>query len=227
MTAGNASPKRGAFISLEGPEGCGKSTQARRLADRIGREGIPVLLTREPGGTPTGEAIRDLLQHDKAGEPLAAETETLLFLASRAQLVRCVIAPALEAGTWVICDRFMDSTTAYQGFGRGFGAERIQALNAFAVGRVLPDLTLLLDLDVTAGFVRLQERAARTGAAPDRMEREEAAFHERVRAGYRELAARKPDRIRVINADRDPETVERTVWEAVCHVLGRTGAKGV
>ncbi len=221
------SGKRGAFITLEGPEGSGKSTQARLLAERIRQEGMPVLCTREPGGTRTGEVIRELLQHDKADEPLTPETETLLFLASRAQLVRQVIEPALESGTWVISDRFLDSTTAYQGYGRGFGAERIMMLNEFAVGRSIPDLTVLLDLEVGAGFGRLSERNARTGSAHDRLEREAREFHERVRSGYLDLARKMPDRIRVVDAGQSPETVAQSIWKVVCHALGYTGERGV
>jgi dTMP kinase len=217
--------KRGAFITFEGPEGCGKSTQVQLLADRIKAEGLPVLCTREPGGTRTGELIREILQHDKADEPLVPEAEMLLFLASRAQLVRQVIFPALEAGTWVISDRFMDSTVAYQGYGRGFGPERVMALNAFVVGVAIPDLTLLLDLEVKDGFDRMAERNRLTGGVHDRMEREAMEFHERMRQGYLDLARRMPDRIRVIAAARSPEAVSKEVWKAVCDVLGCANAK--
>jgi dTMP kinase len=219
--------KRGAFITFEGPEGCGKSTQVRILADRIKTEGLPVLCTREPGGTRTGELIRDILQHDKADEPLVPEAEMMLFLASRAQLVRQTILPALESGTWVISDRFMDSTVAYQGYGRGFGPERVMAFNAFVVGPAIPDMTLLLDLDVKDGFERMAERNRRTGEAHDRMERETVEFHERMRQGYLDLARRMPDRIRVIPAGGSPEAVAREIWKAVCDVLGCTNAKSV
>ena len=211
--------RSGRFITLEGPEGSGKSTQARRLATRLERAGFIVLLTREPGGTATGEAIRDILQHDKAGEPICTEAEALLFLACRAQLVRHVILPALERGTWVVCDRFADSTTAYQGFGRGLDLETVLAMNAFAVGAATPDLTLLLDLDVAAGFERLQQRNRDTVAGHDRLERESRDFHERVRAGYHELARRWPERYRVIRADAQPDEVEQRIWEVVAYAL--------
>lgn len=221
------SPRRGAFITFEGPEGCGKSTQVRRLESKLAESGIRVLCTREPGGTRTGELIREILQHDKAGEALVPEAEVLLFLASRAQLVRQVILPALEAGTWVICDRFMDSTVAYQGYGRSFGAERIMGFNTFAVGPALPDLTLLLDLDVKIGFARMEARNREKGGQHDRMEREPGDFHERMRAGYLDLARRMPDRIRVIPADAPLEAVTDAVWEAVSDVLGRSDVRAV
>ncbi len=219
MNTGPTIIKRGGFISFEGPEGCGKSTQGRILADRIKAKGYSVVCTREPGGTRTGELIREILQHDKAGEALVPEAEMLLFLASRAQLVRQVILPALESGTWVISDRFMDSTVAYQGYGRGFDPERIMDFNKFAVGAVVPDLTLLLDLEVKEGFARMAERNRRTGVAHDRMERESVDFHERMRQGYLALARRMPDRIRVVGAARSPEIVSEEIWKVVSDVL--------
>lgn len=224
MKAVPSMPNRGAFVTFEGPEGSGKSTQIRRLEARLAAAGIRVLSTREPGGTKTGELIRELLQHDKAGEPLTAEAELLLFLASRAQLVRQVILPALETGTWVICDRYMDSTVAYQGYGRSFGVERIMQFNAFVVGPAIPDLTLLLDLEVEEGARRLEARYRKAGGARDRMEQEDADFHRRMREGYLDLARRMPDRIRVIPAAAPIETVETAVWEAVCDALGRPGS---
>lgn len=208
---------RGRFITFEGPEGGGKTTQARRLMQRLESEGLPVRYTREPGGTSTGEAIRDILQHDKAGEPLCPETEVLLFEASRAQLVRHVILPALARGEWVVCDRFADSTTVYQGYGRGFDVERMIEINRFAIGEAEPDLTLLLDVDVARGFERIHRRPE-TGGSLDRIEREERAFHERVREGYLALAARFPDRFRIVDAARDEDAVADAVWEIVRHV---------
>ena len=209
---------RGRFITFEGPEGGGKTTQAKRLVARLEREGIGAVYTREPGGTATGEAIRGILQHDHVPEPLHSETEVLLFAASRAQLVRRVIRPALEGGLWVVSDRFADSTTVYQGFGRGLGVEAMLAINAFAIGETVPDLTFLLDLDVEAGFERLAERQAREGTGPDRMEREQRDFHRRVRAGYLDLARREPGRFRVLDASADPGTVETLVWAEVDRV---------
>ena len=210
---------RGKLITFEGPEGSGKTTQARRLLARLEKEGYAVLYAREPGGTPTGEAIRDILQYDKAGEPICRETEVLLFAASRAQLVRHVILPALESGRQVVCDRFADSTTAYQGFGRGFSIEQMLTINQFAVNGAIPDLTVLLDVEVSLGFERLTKRHEATASTWDRIEREERAFHERVRRGYLELARRWPERFRVVDAGRDPDAVEQEIWGHVRHLL--------
>ena len=209
----------GLFITLEGPEGGGKTTQARRLISRLQREGRQVLYTREPGGTKTGEIIRDVLQHEKAGEPLTGEAEVFLFAASRAQLVRQVILPALDRGDIVVSDRFVDSTTAYQGYGRGFPLETILAINGFAIGRAVPDLTLLLDVPIDLSFRRLAMRQQQNFDRSDRIEREERAFHERVRTGYHELAARWPDRIRVLDASREVDVLEAEIWEQVRRVL--------
>ena len=148
--------ERGLFITLEGPEGSGKSTHARRLAEQLRAAGHATVEVRDPGGTALGDAIRRLLQGGVAGEPMAAESELFLFMASRAQLVKQVIVPALARGEWVICDRFADSTCAYQGYGRGLSLEAILAANAAATGGLEPDLTVLLDLDVEEGFRRLR-----------------------------------------------------------------------
>ena len=202
---------RGKFITFEGPEGGGKTTQARRLVARLQAAGTNVVYTREPGGTPTGEAIREILQHNKAGEAPCPETEVLLFAASRAQLVRHVIIPALERGDWVVCDRFADSTTAYQGYGRGFSVEQMIAINAFAIDGAQPDLTILLDLPVRDGFARLEQR----GGKKDRIESEALDFHERVRAGYLELARRWPERFRIVDPRGALESVAEAIWKLV------------
>ncbi len=202
---------RGKFITFEGPEGGGKTTQAKRLVERLQAAGQPVVYTREPGGTPTGEAIREILQHNKAGEAPCAETEVLLFAASRAQLVRHVIIPALERGDWVVCDRFADSTTAYQGYGRGFSVEQMIAINEFAIDGAQPDLTILLDLPVSDGFARLQQR----GGKKDRIESEALDFHERVRAGYLELAQRWPERFRIVDPRGELGAVAEEIWKLV------------
>jgi dTMP kinase len=212
--------RRGRFITFEGPEGGGKTTQARRLIPRLEARGHQVLYTREPGGTPTGEMIREILQHDRAGEPICPETEVLLFAASRAQLVRHVILPALEAGTMVVCDRFADSTTAYQGYGRGFSVEDMLAINSFAISEAVPDVTLLLDLDVQEGMHRLEQRHKVESTTYDRIEREEIEFHRRVREGYLELARRWPERFRVLDAAMDEDAISERVWEVVQDVLG-------
>ena len=211
---------RGKFITLEGPEGSGKSTHARMLIAQLQAGGHSVLATREPGGTPVGEVVRRLLQHDEGGEGMSAEAELFLFMASRAQLVRQVIEPALADGACVVCDRFADSTTAYQGYARGCDVEKILALNDLATGGLVPDLTILLDVDVTAGFERLHQRNLRHGASKDRIEREALGFHERVRAGYLELARRWPQRIRVVDAARDEAAVQDDIWRLAQHVIG-------
>lgn len=210
---------RGKLITFEGPEGSGKTTQARLLVERIAEAGRAVLYAREPGGTPTGEAIRQILQYNKAGEPICAETEVLMFAASRAQLVRRVILPALESGRHVVCDRFADSTTAYQGYGRGFPMEQMLAINDFAINGATPDITFLLDLEVDLGFQRLEERHRATSSTWDRIEREGREFHERVRQGYLDLARRWPERFVVVDARRSVQLVAEDVWSRVRHVI--------
>lgn len=204
--------KRGKFITFEGPEGSGKSTQIIRLETRLKAAGHSVFKTREPGGTKTGEAIRAILQYDQTGENIAPFAELLMFAASRAQLVHQVIIPHLGAGEWVICDRFADSTTAYQGYGRGFDLDVIRSLNAVAMGAAIPDLTIILDLDVKIGFERLHKRG---GMGPDRFEREALDFHERVRDGYLDMACKEPARFRIVEAEQSPEVVEEAIWKAV------------
>lgn len=189
--------QRGKFITFEGSEGCGKSTQIRRFVALLESGGVEVLQTREPGGTDVGEKIRHLLQHDEEAGDLTDESELLLFAASRAQLVREVILPALEQGKWVVADRFYDSTTVYQGVGRGLNVEAVQQINAFAAGSAIPDLTLLLDLDAEIGHSRA---VAASGGKADRMESQPLAFFESIRQGYLDLASTDPDRIAVIDA---------------------------
>ena len=177
---------------------------------------MEVVSAREPGGTKVGEAIRGVLQYNEAGEPPVPEAEVLLFEASRAQLVRQVFLPALERGAWVVSDRFADSTSAYQGYGRGFGVATLGEINRFATGGRMPDMTFLLDLDVAEGMRRVASRAEKVRY--DRIEAEELAFHEKVRAGYLELAKAEPGRFRVIDASRGEdavaEEIRRTVREA-------------
>lgn len=204
---------RGKFISLEGGEGAGKSTLLAGLCDYIGRHGIALVQAREPGGTPLGEAVRGIVL-DPALCGLTAETELLLMFASRAQLVREVIAPALSAGHWVLCDRFTDASYAYQGGGRGQPMERIAELEHWACAGTRPDLTLLLDLPVATG----RARAAGRGDA-DRIEVETDPFFERVRTCYRQLAIAEPDRFRVIDASQPPSVVLRTATEAVASLI--------
>jgi len=211
--------KKGRLITFEGPEGGGKSTHIKRLAERLKGLGHEVLLTREPGGTTTGETIRKILQHEQSGEDICPETELLLFEASRAQLVRTVIMPALQKGVWVLCDRFIDSTSAYQGYGRGFDLETIFFLNQYAMGPCIPDLTIIMDVDVKTGRDRLLQRNLALNTISDRIEREAGDFHERVYRGFHELAKRWPERIKVVNAMREPEEVAVEIWALVQNSL--------
>lgn len=201
----------GRFLTLEGIEGAGKSTLAQRVCAWLGARGLPVRLTREPGGTPLAERVRQIVL-ERGTEPLSAVTETLLMFASRALHVHQVIAPALSRGEWVVCDRFTDATRAYQGSGRGVDRTLIDTLAQAVHPGLVPDCTLLLDLPVAAGLSRARSReAVASAAAADRFEAETAAFFEKVRAGYLALAAAEPQRFRVIDAARPLEEVEREV----------------
>lgn len=199
----------GFFISFEGSEGCGKSTQIAQLMRSLREDGHNPLLVREPGGTPIGEIIRHLLQHAPEGEEMVPETELLLFAASRAQLVRQVILPALEEGRVVISDRFLDSTTVYQGVARQISPAHVEAINQFAAGTRLPDVTFLLDMCEAAAMERLKQRE--TPGGYDRMEDQPAEFYKAVRDGYLALAKAHPERIRVIDATQDPEIIARQI----------------
>ena len=216
---GYSKVSRGLFITFEGPEGSGKTTQARILIERLKAAGQDVVYAREPGGTATGELIRGILQHDTAGETIYPETEVFLFAASRSQLVRSVIRPALARGAHVICDRFADSTTAYQGYGRGFDVEQMIAINDLAIADTVPDRTFLLDVDISLGLERLAARQRELFVASDRIEREARAFHEKVRQGYLALAARWPGRFDVLDGSRPPEEVTELIWSKVQDVL--------
>lgn len=206
---------RGKLITFEGPEGAGKSTQAAMLIAKLEARGLEVVYTREPGGTKLGEAIRGVLQYNAAGEDPCPESEVLLFEASRAQLVRHVIQPALDRGAWVLCDRFADSTTAYQGFGRGFSVELMETINRFAIGTAVPDMTILLDVNVSLGMQRCAKRQVGKKIQYDRIESEALEFHEKVRQGYLELARRYPERFRKVDAMRLAEPVAEDVWKLV------------
>lgn len=202
QSAGN-----GFFLSLEGSEGCGKSTQIVMLQEFLAARNTEPVMVREPGGTVLGEKIRHLLQHDDAGEGMTAEAELLLFAASRAQLMREKILPELANGRLVIADRFLDSTTVYQGVARGLDADSVAAINGFATAQRKPDLTILLDVNLATG----RQRAAGRADEPDRMERESDEFFEKVRAGYLQLADAEPERICVIDASLDPDAVHAQV----------------
>ena len=206
---------RGRLITFEGPEGAGKSTQAAMLISKLEARGIEVVYTREPGGTKLGEAIRGILQYNAAAEDPCPESEVLLFEASRAQLVRNVIQPALERGAWVLCDRFADSTTAYQGFGRGFSVELMETINRFAIGQAVPDMTILLDVNVSLGMQRCAKRQVGKKIQYDRIESEALEFHEKVRQGYLELARRFPERFRKVDAMRLAEPIAEDIWKLV------------
>ena len=217
---GAAGAGGGFFLTFEGVEGSGKSTQQALLARRLRGAGHAVLEVREPGGTPMGESLRPLLLHTQGAAP-APPTELFLYLASRAQLAAQVIGPALAGGQLVLCDRFVDSTAAYQGYGRGMDLELIARLNRLATAGVWPDLTVLLDLDPAAGLARLTGRAGTAGAAGggtdglDRFEREALAFHRCVREGYLALARAEPGRFVVMDAAQDAGAIAASLWPHV------------
>jgi dTMP kinase len=206
------------FVTFEGGEAVGKSTQIEKLSAKLKERGDEVLVTREPGGTPIGEQIRHLLKHAPEGQGMNPKTELLLFLASRAELVRKVIGPALDRGAWVLCDRFHDSTTVYQGAGRGIPHEVVDRLNAFAIGARLPGLTLVLDVDPEIARNRMVERAGIAAVAagtPDRMEQESADFFARVRQGYADLAKAHGDRVKIVPAHGNVEESSAAIWAQV------------
>jgi dTMP kinase len=206
------------FITFEGGEGCGKSVQAEALYRRLFRLAIPAVLTREPGGTALGNRISHWLKwaHDSDISPL---TELLLFNASRAQLVTKVIQPGLEKGRVVICDRYADSTTAYQSYGRGLDLEMVEAVNDTATQGLKPDLTILLDLPAEEGLARKKTKRQ------DRFEQEALAFHQRVRQGYLKLAASDSPRWFIIDARQSKRKIARIIWQKVEHIIAERGLK--
>ena len=208
----------GLFITFEGGEASGKSTQVKRLERRLERSGRKALTVHEPGFTEIGSAIRQLLLYANEGRSMRNETELLLFAASRAQLVGEVIRPALERGMVVVSDRFYDSTTVYQGIGRGLDVAFIKSLNEFAVGACIPSRTFLLDLDVEESRVR-QLRRVRPVGHRDRMEQLTKDFFERVRRGYLEIASKETDRVKVIDASRPEDQVEEAIWNEIDGLL--------
>ena len=209
---------RGQFISFEGGEGAGKSTQVKRLAERLTAQGHDVVMTREPGGSPGAESIRDLVLRGDA-DRWSPVTETLLMYASRRDHIERVIRPSLARGAWVVCDRFADSTRAYQGAAGGTEPGLITALETYVLEDVRPDLTLLFDLAADLGLARAHARAG----AEMRFESKGTAFHERLREGFLAIAAAEPDRCVVIDAAADMDRVEQAVWRAVTERLAGHG----
>jgi dTMP kinase len=209
----------GFFITVEGVEGSGKTTQARLLADYLRSRELHVTETREPGGTQISEIVRRVLL-SPSSKGISAETELLLYLACRADHVERLIRPALERGEAVISDRYADATIAYQGFGRGLDVDRIRELNAVATDGVVPDITVVLDLDAEAGLERV---ARRSEGGTDRLEREELEFHKRVHEGYRHVAASEPDRVKTVEAGSEIEVVQEKIRSIMDEFLSRRG----
>jgi dTMP kinase len=209
----------GYFITFEGPEGGGKSTHIRLVAEQLTAAGRECVVTREPGGTAIGEELRKILKHHQGAHPLADPAEVLLFAAARAQHVHELIRPAVARGAVVLCDRFLDSTTAYQGHARGLDPELVRRLNEFAVGDCRPGLTILLDVPAEESARRTRRRGV--PAAGDRIEAETREFHQRVREGFLRLAQAEPDRIKVVDATPPVAVVHARIMELVDHALGR------
>jgi len=207
------SHEKGILISFEGSEGCGKSTQIRKIADRLEEiDHRDVVVTREPGGTIIGEDIRHLLMHADSSKSILPETELLLFAASRAQLVREIILPAVQDGKIVLCDRFLDSTTVYQGVARQIADDPVTMINEFAVGEIVPDLTVVLDIPPAIGFERIKHRVS---DMPDRMEQENIEFYGKVREGYLALARSLPERFFVVDGAGEPDDIELDIWNEI------------
>ena len=203
--------QRGRFITLEGGEGVGKSTNLQWVVEWLKQQGLTVISTREPGGTPRAEAIRELLLDPAPTEPLSSDAELLLMFAARAQHLNEKILPALEQGAWVVCDRFTDATYAYQGGGRGINVERIATLERFVQHDLQPDLTLLLDMPAEAGAQRVTSRLSQSGGERDRFEREQQGFFSAVRDAYLQRAQQTPQRFAVIDADQSLEAVQASI----------------
>ncbi len=210
-------PRRGAFTTLEGGEGVGKSTQALRLVGRLRQSGIEAIATREPGGSPGAEMLRDLLLSGKIKD-LGTKAEAILFAAARIDHIDYKIAPALAAGTWVVSDRFADSTRAYQGAVGGLDRRFLLALERVTLGEISPDLTLILDLPAEVGLARAAKRRG-PGAASDRFEGEAIAFHQALRKAYLEIAAAEPQRCVVVDAAQSEDAVAQAIWDTVSYRL--------
>ncbi len=212
--------KRGVFITFEGPEGSGKSTQLRWLAKRLREEGREILETAEPGGTPIGLQIRRVLL-DSSNSELSPTAELLLMFAARAQNVDQWILPALGAGKIVLCDRFTDSTLVYQGAARGLGAEIVYDVDRVACRGLVPDLTLVIDVDTETGLERAHRRNQRTHAVETRLDEQSLAFHRKVRAAYHQLAEDEPERVKLIDGNRAEPHVSADVWAAIEPLLAK------
>ncbi len=217
--AKGAAPPAGCFITLEGGEGAGKTTQAHMLVRRLKALGRKVVSTREPGGTPLGQRLEELLKGQSGRLVPGRRAELMLYLAARAQHVERVIQPALEGGMVVVCDRFVDSSEVYQGRARGLGVETVRRFNRWACGDTWPHLTILLDLDPARGLRRVRRRQEGLGLGLDRLEREEMSFHQAVRRGFLDQARSDPGRVKVVDGDRPPEEVAEDVWSLVRGVL--------
>jgi len=217
-------PGRGRFITFEGGEGSGKSTQIKKLAERLEASSLRALITREPGGSPGAEIIRHLVLSGM-GRLLGPDAETLLFAAARDDHVRTVIQPALGQGTWVLCDRFSDSTRVYQGRLGHVSPELLNALQRVTIGDLKPDLTFILDVPVEVGLNRAAVR--RGNSAPDRFESEDVRFHQELREGYREIAAAEPDRCVLIDATADVDTVAAQIWAVLRARLSAAASRSV
>lgn len=210
---------RGGFVTLEGGEGCGKSTQSALLAERLRAEGLAVVQLREPGGTAIGDELRELLLHPSHG-PVDPWAELFMYEAARAQLVSERVLPALREGAVVVCDRFFDSTTAYQAHARGLDPKRVSELNRIAAQGASPDATVVLDIDPVLGLARA------TGQGADRLESEDLAFHGRVREGFLAIAASEPARVAVVDASGSPEEVFEALWAEAAPRLRSAGVLG-
>jgi dTMP kinase len=206
----------GKLISFEGSEGSGKSSQIARLARHLETAGHEVVVTREPGGTEIGEQIRNIIVHNSRGDEMCAQTELLLFTAARAQLVRELIAPALTRGAIVLSDRFLDSSTVYQGIGRNLALDPVNQINRFAVGNVMPSLTIVIDVPAEVSLARIRQRAS---DLPDRMERENIDFYKKVREGYLVLARSLPQRFYLVDGTEPLDAIEKNIWTEVQRLL--------
>jgi len=206
------------FITFEGGEGCGKSTQARALYRRLSKLAVPVILTHEPGGTPLGKKLSRWLKWTQNAD-ITPLTELLMFNASRSQLITEVIKPSLKRREIVICDRYADSTTVYQSYGRGLDLEMVKTINNIATGELKPDLTVLLDISAEEGLARQR------GKKQDRFEQEELAFHYRIREGYLKLAANEPERWLVVDASQSKTKISEIIWQRVSQILSQQGLK--